>query len=100
MMMISQQCVLCTKLDIYDVYCYHCVDTSATMLIARYHPPIRQCLITYKAYIYIYNIYNIIYIYTRLYTCLTSIPRFALRENVTLLLLKLPLVGSGCGRVV
>jgi hypothetical protein len=28
-------------------------------------------------------------IYTRLYTCLTSIPRFALRENVTLRLLKL-----------
>ena len=36
-------------------------------------------------YIYIY----ICTIYTRLYTCLTSIPRFALREKVTLRLLKL-----------
>ena len=34
-------------------------------------------------YIYIYTIY------TRLCTCLTSIPRFALREKVTLRLLKL-----------
>ena len=32
-------------------------------------------------------------IYTRLYTCLTSIPRFALREKVTLRLLKLLLKG-------
>jgi hypothetical protein len=38
--------------------------------------------------------------YTRLYTCLTAIPRFALREKVTLRLLKLLLIGSGCGRVV
>ena len=34
-----------------------------------------------------------IYIYTRLYTCLTPIPRFALREKVTLRLLKLLLKG-------
>ena len=37
---------------------------------------------------------------TRLYTCLTSIPRFALREKVTLRLLKLLFLGSGCVRVV
>ena len=36
-----------------------------------------------------YNIKYICTIYTRLYTCLTSIPRFALREKVTLRLLKL-----------
>ena len=39
-------------------------------------------------------------IYTRLYTCLTCIPRFALREKVTLRLLKLLFLGSGCSRVV
>ena len=43
--------------------------------------------VTY-GYIYIY-----IYIYIRLYTCLTSIPRFALREKVTLRLLELLLKG-------
>ena len=47
-----------------------------------------------------YNIKYIYTIYTRLYTCLTSIPRFALREKVTLRLLKLLFLGSGCGRVV
>ena len=47
-----------------------------------------------------YNIKYICTIYTRLYTCLTSIPRFTLRERVTLTLLKLLLLGSGCGRVV
>ena len=36
-----------------------------------------------------YNIKYICTIYTRLYTCLTSIPRFTLREKVTLGLLKL-----------
>ena len=36
-----------------------------------------------------YNIKYICTIYTRLYTCLTSITRFALREKVTLRLLKL-----------
>ena len=36
-----------------------------------------------------YNIKYICTIYTRLYTCLTSIARFALREKVTLRLLKL-----------
>jgi hypothetical protein len=36
-----------------------------------------------------YNIKYICTIYTRLYTCLTSIPRFALWEKVTLRLLKL-----------
>ena len=36
-----------------------------------------------------YNIKYISTIYTRLYTCLTSIPRFALQEKVTLRLLKL-----------
>jgi hypothetical protein len=36
-----------------------------------------------------YNIKYICTIYTRLYTCLTCIPRFALREKVTLRLLKL-----------
>jgi hypothetical protein len=36
-----------------------------------------------------YNIKYICTIYTRLYTCLTSIPRFTLRERVTLGLLKL-----------
>jgi hypothetical protein len=41
-----------------------------------------------------------VYIYTRLCTCLTSIPRFALREKVTLRLLKLLFFWSGCGRVV
>ena len=54
-------------------------------------------------HIYIYIYYNIKYIctiYTRLYTCLTSIPRFALREKVTLRLLKLLFKGSGCDRVV
>ena len=40
------------------------------------------------------------YMYIRLYTCLTSIPRFTLREKVTLGLLKLLYLGSGCGRVV
>ena len=50
---------------------------------------------TNKQYIYCwvrllsnYNIKYICTIYTRLYTCLTSIPRFALREKVTLRLLK------------
>jgi hypothetical protein len=38
--------------------------------------------------------------YTRLYTCLTSIPRFSLRDKVTLRLLKLLFLGSGCSRVV
>ena len=37
---------------------------------------------------------------THAYTRLTSIPRFALREKVTLRLLKLLYLGSGCGRVV
>jgi hypothetical protein len=36
-----------------------------------------------------YNIKYICTIYTRLYTCLTPIPRFALRDKVTLRLLKL-----------
>ena len=36
-----------------------------------------------------YNIKYICTIYTRLYTCLMSIPRFALRDKVTLRLLKL-----------
>ena len=36
-----------------------------------------------------YNIKYICTIYTHLYTCLTSIPRFALREKVTLRLLNL-----------
>jgi hypothetical protein len=36
-----------------------------------------------------YNIKYICTIYTHLYTCLTYIPRFALREKVTLRLLKL-----------
>jgi hypothetical protein len=36
-----------------------------------------------------YNIKYICTIYTRSYTCLASIPRFALREKVTLRLLKL-----------
>ena len=36
-----------------------------------------------------YNIKYICTIYTRLYTCLTYIPKFALREKVTLRLLKL-----------
>ena len=40
-----------------------------------------------------YNIKYTCTIYTRLYTCLTSIPRFALREKVTLGLLKLPFKG-------
>ena len=40
-----------------------------------------------------YNIKYICTIYTRLYTCLTAIPRFALRERVTLRLLKLLLKG-------
>jgi hypothetical protein len=40
-----------------------------------------------------YNIKYTCTIYTRLYTCLTSIPRFALREKVTLRLLKLLLKG-------
>jgi hypothetical protein len=39
--------------------------------------------------IFIKRINYYIYIYTRLYTCLTSIPRFALREKVTLRSLKL-----------
>jgi hypothetical protein len=39
-----------------------------------------------------YNIKNICTIYIRLYTCLTSIPRFTLREKVTLGLLKLPVL--------
>jgi hypothetical protein len=49
-----------------------------------------------------FNIKYICTIYTRLYTCLTSNPRFALREKVTLRLLKLPfrewmwLSGLGC----
>ena len=42
-----------------------------------------------------YNIKYICTIYIRLYTCLTSIPRFALREKVTLRLLKL-LVAHVC----
>jgi hypothetical protein len=40
-----------------------------------------------------YNIKYICTIYTRLYTCLTSIPRFSLRDKVTLRLLKLLLKG-------
>jgi hypothetical protein len=47
-----------------------------------------------------YNIKYICTIYTRLCTCLTYIPRFALREKVTLRLLKLLFLGSGGGRVV
>ena len=39
-------------------------------------------------------------IYTRLFTCLTPIPRFALRDKVTLRLLKLLFLGSGCSRVI
>jgi hypothetical protein len=39
-------------------------------------------------------------IYTRLYTLPTSIPRFALREKVTLRLLKLLYLGGWCGRLV
>ena len=42
----------------------------------------------FQTHIYIYIKY-ICTIYTRLYTCLTCIPRFALREKVTLRLLKL-----------
>jgi hypothetical protein len=58
-----------------------------------------QCFGVYK----LLSNYNIKYIcttYTRLCTCIASIPRFALREKVTLRLLKLLLTGSGCGRVV
>ena len=51
-------------------------------------------------YIYNYNIKYICTIYTRLYTCLTPIPRFALRDKVTLRLFKLLFLGSGCSRVV
>jgi hypothetical protein len=40
-----------------------------------------------------YNIKSICTIYTRLYTCLMSISRFALRDKVTLRLLKLLLKG-------
>ena len=47
-----------------------------------------------------YNIKYICTIYTRIYTCLACIPRFALREKVTLRLLKLLFLGSGCSRVV
>jgi hypothetical protein len=46
-----------------------------------------------------YNIKYMCTIYTRLCTCLTAIPRFALREKVTLRLLKLLFKGSGCGRM-
>jgi hypothetical protein len=45
-------------------------------------------------YIYIYTIY------TRLATCLMSIPRISLRDKVTLRLLKLYILHSRCGRVV
>jgi hypothetical protein len=42
-----------------------------------------------------YNIKYICTIYTRLYTCLTPIPRFALREKVTLRLLMILFQGVG-----
>ena len=49
-----------------------------------------------------YNIKYVCTIYTRVYPCFTSIPRFALREKVTLRLLKLLLKGvdvvEGAGR--
>ena len=47
-------------------------------------------------YIYIYIKYICI-IYTRLYTCLTPIPRFALRDKVTLRLREW-MYSSGLGR--
>ena len=81
---------------------------SAQFFLSAPPPPppnlkswIRPCIYVY-IYIYIYILkiaeldccqnYNIKYIctiYTRLYTCLTSIPRFSLRDKVTLRLLKL-----------
>ena len=48
----------------------------------------------------LYNIKYICTIYTRLYTCLMSISRFAFRDRVTLRLFKLLFLRSGCGRVV
>ena len=45
-----------------------------------------------------YNIKYICTIYTRLYTCLTSISRFALREKVTLRIVKRQLLARGCRR--
>jgi hypothetical protein len=47
-----------------------------------------------------YNIKYICTIYTRLDACLMSISRFSLRYKITLRLLKLYFLYSGCGRVV
>ena len=63
---ISCDCIMNSSLS-YTIYCKNCW----VRLLSNY------------------NIKYICTIYTHLYTCLTSIPRFALREKVTLRLLKL-----------
>ena len=63
---------------------------------------VMQFLFSTSIYIYMsnYNIKYICTIYTRLYTCLTPIPRFALRDKVTTTTIEAPFLGSGCSRVV
>ena len=70
---------------------YRCIDINITIynyLRLLWYNEAIGVLILYIYYIYC-NIKYICNIYTRLYTCLTSILRFALREKVTLRLLKL-----------
>jgi hypothetical protein len=66
---------------IYFISCDCIMNSSLSYAIY-----IKNCWVRLRSN---YNIKYICTIYTRLYTCLTSIPRFALREKVTLRLLKL-----------
>ena len=57
--------------------------------IMNFHYPLQYIKNCWVRLLSNYNIKYTCTIYTRLYTCLTPIPRFALREKVTLRLLKL-----------
>ena len=81
-------------LDVCIIYFISCDCIMNSSLPIQY---IKNCWVRLLSN---YNIKYTCTIYTRLFTCLTSIPWFALREKVTLRLLKLLLIGSGCGRVV
>ena len=74
-------------LDVCIMYCMSCDCIMNSSLSMQY---IKNCRVRLLSN---YNIKYICTIYTRLWTCFTSIPRFTLREKVTLR-------GSRCGRVV
>jgi hypothetical protein len=67
------------------------VDSYCRIVSAKIHFQIstKENRVSYKRHTSKHGSLHIIYIYTRLYTCLTPIPRFALRDKVTLRLLKL-----------